>query len=337
MATITQSPEAVATGNYDEPTAPNGLAERNGVNVEEPQNLDTDGNAADKYQEDLQEEHDAAVKKMTDEKDAAAADIKEAKDAANNNGTPSAPADKDTKVSKKPKGGFDATPIPGAPSGYTIKITIHRAQNLPMADLNSLSSDPFVVTQMYTTNITRHKEDPPLRMRTFTVRRDVNPEWDAEWVVANVPATGFKLKCRIYDEDPADHDDRLGNAHILVPSLDENWQGIQEQSFKVKKRMGSKRAYLVQALATGVRIRKHMDGHLVLSIKMLGKTESEDGGRVYTVGPMWWTRHYSPLLGRFLGRKTPGKQGEDGDEEPGKPKTERYKYITLFQPISASF
>jgi C2 domain len=323
MATITQSPDAVVIDKPDKPAA------TNGAKVEEPKNLDTDGNAADKSQEELQVEHDAVAKEETDEKDAAAKETKDAMNVANSNGTPSSPADKQTQGSKKPKGGFDATPIPGAPSGYTIKITIHRAQNLPMADLNSLSSDPYVITQMYTPNITRHKEDPPLRMRTFTVRRDVNPEWNAEWIVGNVPASGFKLKCRIYDEDPADHDDRLGNAHILVPSLDESWQGIQEQSFKVKKRMGSKRAYLVQALATGVRIRKHMDGHLVLSIKMLGKTESEHGGRVYTVGPMWWTRHYSPLLGRFVGRKTPGKQGEDGDEEPGKPKAERYKYVAL--------
>jgi hypothetical protein len=323
MATTMQSPDAVPTSKPDKPAAPND------AKVKEPKNLNTDGNAADKSQEDLQDEHDAIAKKETDEKDAAAAETKEATEGANKNGKPPGPADKDTQGSTKPKGGFDATPIPGAPSGYTIKITIHRAQNLPMADLNSLSSDPYVVTQMYTPNITRHKEDPPLRMRTATVRRDVNPEWNAEWIVANVPASGFKLKCRIYDEDPADHDDRLGNAHILVPSLNESWQGIQEQSFKVKKRMGSKRAYLVQAMATGVRVRKHMNGHLVLSIKMLGKTDSEHGGRVYTIGPMWWTRHYSPLLGRFVGKKTPDKQHEDGDEGPGKPKTERYKYVAL--------
>jgi hypothetical protein len=168
-------------------------------------------------------------------------------------------------------------------------------------------------------------------MRTFTVRRNINPEWNAEWIVANIPASGFKMKCRIYDEDPADHDDRLGNAHVHVGALNENWPGIREQTFKVKKRMGSKRAYLFQALATGVRMRKHMDGHLVLSIEMLGRTETEHGGRLYTVGPMWWTRHYSPMLGRFLGKKTPGASKEaEEDELENKPKAERYKYVHLF-------
>jgi C2 domain len=229
-----------------------------------------------------------------------------------------------SKDEKQPPGGFSAAKIPPAPPGYTIKITIHRAENLPMADINSLSSDPYVDSQLYTSLPTRHKDDPPLTMRTFTIRRCVNPEWRAEWIVANVPANGFRLKCRLYDEDPGDHDDRLGNAHVEVPSLSETWEGFTERSFKIKKRMGSKRAYLAQALAAGTKLRKSMSGHLILSIQMLGKTESSHGGRVYTVGPMFWTKHYSPVLGRIVGKKTPGKESNK-DEEEDKVKTERYK------------
>lgn len=232
--------------------------------------------------------------------------------------------DKSDKKEEEPAGGYDATPIPHAEPGYTVKITIHRAQNLPMADINSLSSDPYVITQMYTSVPTRHKEDPALKHRTFTIRRDTDPEWNDEWVVANVPRSGFKLKCRLYDEDPGDHDDRLGNAHIEVPSVSEKWEGFEERGFKLKKRMGSKRAYLTQAIATGLTIRHAMAGYLVVSIKVLGRTESEHGGRLYTVGPIWYTKHYSPLIGRMLGKKTPGKN-EEGKDEDGKSKPEAYK------------
>jgi len=325
MATATQSNEIEPQPQKIEHVI-NGASKD--AEVSEPSKLNVD----DADSQNKQKEHDEAAAKQVEAKKSAD-DAEDSKP--NDNGSPQAvdgeQKDKkkgDSKPAKKPAGGYDQTPIPQLQTGYTIKITIHNAQNLPMADINSLSSDPYVISQIYTSNITRHKEDPPLKMRTFTVRRNVNPEWNAEWIVANVPASGFKMKCRIYDEDPADHDDRLGNAHIYVPSLDEHWTGIHEKSFKVKKRMGSKRAYLAQALATGIRMRKHMDGHLVLSIEMLGRTESEHGGRVYTVGPMWWTRHYSPLLGRFLGRKTPGASKEaEEDEAEGKPKSERYKYV----------
>lgn len=216
---------------------------------------------------------------------------------------PSLPPKDDESKEKQPAGGFDQTPLPSAPPGYTIKITFHRATNLPMADVNSLSSDPYIIAQLDTDLPTRHKEDPPLRKRTPTIRRSTDPEWNTDWIIANVPASGFKLKARIYDEDPATHDDRLGNAHLHVPSLDEHWAGMDNQAFKVQKRSGSKRAYFVRIFATCIGTAKHMNGLLYISIKMLGRTEDEHGGRVYTVGPNWFVRHYSPLLGRVTGTK----------------------------------
>jgi hypothetical protein len=227
----------------------------------------------------------------------------------------------------QPAGGFDDTPVPKAPPGYTLKFTFHRATNLPMADINSFSSDPYIHAQLYTNLATRHKEDPPLRMRTPTIRRNTEPKWDTEWVVANVPASGFRLKCRIYDEDPADHDDRLGNVTIEVHGLDEQWPGIQKQAYKIKKRMASKRAYIMRGIAVALQKTKHMDGSLFVSVENLGRTKDEDGGRCYTVGPMWYTKHYSPMLGRLAGRKEPS-----ADESPrcarSRRKAERYKYAT---------
>lgn len=223
--------------------------------------------------------------------------------------------DNDGEQEKKdsgPAGGYDATPIPYKPGGYTIKMTIHRASNLPMADLNSLSSDPYVLAEIKADQpATRHKEDPPLRTRTRTIRRSTDPEWNAEWIVANAPSSGFKIKMRVYDEDPADKDDRLGNVHIHVPSINESWPGIKEKSYGIEKRSGSKRAYAIRAVATCFRVAKHMHGDLWLSVELLGKTP-EDGqnGRMYTIGPQWWTRHFSPLLGRLANTHAPDEEKE---------------------------
>ncbi|KAF2435122.1 hypothetical protein EJ08DRAFT_656756 [Tothia fuscella] len=232
---------------------------------------------------------------------------------------------KQQKDDKQPDGGYDSTPIPYAPPGYTVRITFHKAENLPMADINSFSSDPFVVATLSTGLPTRHKEDPPLIWRTPTVRRNVDPEWQQDWIVANIPAAGFRLKCRLYDEDPADHDDRLGNVVITVPSVSEQWEGIRHQQYKIKKRMGSKRAYLMRAIAVCLKTAHDMSGYLYLSVEVLGRTETDEGGRAYTVGPMWWTKHFSPLLGRIAGRKEPGEDNESNHTCKSK-KAERYNF-----------
>ncbi|KAK5687807.1 hypothetical protein LTR17_026744 [Elasticomyces elasticus] len=226
------------------------------------------------------------------------------------NGPPQHPEQKPTEDG--PAGGFDATPIPPRPAGYTLKITIHRATNLPMADLNSFSSDPYVLAQIDTDTPTRHKEDPPVRHRTQTIRQNTEPVWNDEWIVANVPASGMKLKLRVYDEDPADKDDRLGNVHVHVDRIGDDWAGLREQSYEMKARMASKRAYLIRMAAVCMRTSKHLRGNLFVSIENLGRTQQDgQNGRIYTVGPCRWVRHYDPILGRIMGMKEPD---EDGDE-----------------------
>jgi hypothetical protein len=243
------------------------------------------------------------------------------------NQEPPKPQKTDTGGSKKkgPEGGFDDTPVPRAPPGYTVKFTFHRANNLPLADINTLSADPFIMAELTTNLPKRHQEDPPLMLRTPTVRQNTNPVWNCEWIVANVPASGFKLKCRIYDEDPADHDDRLGNVHVVSSSVNEQWGGIKDAEYPIKKRMVSKRAWLLRAIAVCFRKVEHMNGTLNVSVEVLGKTGDENGGRVYTIGPQFWIRHYSPLLGRLLGQKEPNEPGEV-DKRSGKPKPEKYNF-----------
>lgn len=204
---------------------------------------------------------------------------------------------------KGPAGGYDATPIPKAPPGYTVRITFHRAEQLPMADLATLSSDPYIQAELRTSLQTRHKEDPNLRFRTHTIWRSTKPEWDEDWIIAHVPADGFKLKLRIYDEDSTDRDDRLGNVHINVDSISDKWEGIHNQKFRILKRSGSWRAYLLRAIAVGTKQVHHMHGSMFVSIEVLGKSEGNDGGRAYTVGRNYWCKHYSPLLGRITGTK----------------------------------
>jgi len=100
-----------------------------------------------------------------------------------------------------PPGGYDKTPIPTARDGYTVRFTIHRAESLPVSDLSTRSSDPFVTATLTSDLPKRHKEDPDMVLRTRTIHKSVDPEWNAEWIVAGVPSSGFRLKCRIYDED----------------------------------------------------------------------------------------------------------------------------------------
>lgn len=226
-----------------------------------------------------------------------------------------AKAEKHGKGKKKddgaqPAGGFDDTAIPRAPPGFNVKFTFHRASKLPMADINTMSSDPYVLATLTTSLPPRHKQDPPMTFRTPTVRRNCDPVWNSEWIVANVPANGFALKARIYDEDPADHDDRLGNVHVYVDSLTNNFGGIREQSYKIKKRMGSKRAYFIRGCAAMFNRGIHMSGELFISVEVLGKTDTDNGGRLWTVGPCNWSQHLSPMVGRLAGTKEPGKDGK---------------------------
>lgn len=221
----------------------------------------------------------------------------------------------------QPAGGFDGTPIPHAPPGYTLHFTFHRGDNLPFADFGSFSSDPYVKAQLIVNLPQRHKQDPGLFFRTPTVRKNTNPVWNSEWIVANVPATGFELKCHLFDEDAADHDDKLGNAYVKVDSIRDDWPGIQEEKFKVKKRMGSKRVYIFGNLAAMASRRLDPSSYVVVSVQCLGKTPGKDGGQIFTLGPNYWFKHQSPLIGGLAGTKDEIQKGVNG-----KKAVSRYKY-----------
>ena len=89
--------------------------------------------------------------------------------------------------------------------------------------------------------------------------------------------------------------------------------------------MVSKRAYALRAMAVCFGKAQHMNGTLNVSVQVLGRTEDDNGGRAYTIGPQFWIRHYSPLLGRLLGQKEPNNDGQVS-RRSGKQKPEKYNF-----------
>ncbi len=217
-----------------------------------------------------------------------------------------------TKSKRRPRGGFDSTKLPDAPQGYTVRFTFHSASNLAPGDLHTASSDPFLHATLKVAGLKRHKEDPDLTHRTRTVRRTLEPEWNESWTVANVPPTGFTLKCRLYDEDSPDKNDRLGNVTIRIPRLFQDWEGIPPpgRTFEGKKRVMSKRAYVLKAVTDVFHAHSHMSPLLTLSIELLGPSDPPHG-HMYTVGPASWVQHVSPMIGRLAGTKV--DKDKDGE------------------------
>jgi hypothetical protein len=225
---------------------------------------------------------------------------------------------KKIKTKTNPPGGFDPTQLPDAPPGYTLKFIFHKAINLPAADIATVSSDPFIHATLRAPVPKRHREDPDLTHRTRTLRKCTNPVWDEEWIVANVPQGGFLLKCRIYDEDYPDNDDRLGNVTVRVPRIDEHWKGFPPpgQEFVVKKRAGSTTAYALKACASILSTQVKLTPSLFLSIQVLGRSEPPHA-QMYTVGPTTWIKHFSPMIGRLTGTKVNRHEHHDVQSEKG--------------------
>lgn len=240
-----------------------------------------------------------------------------------------------TMKTKGPPGGFDNTPLPDAPQGYTVRFIFHHAVNLPPADIHNASSDPFLSATLKAANPKRHKSDPDLVHRTPTLRRTTEPKWDDQWIVSNVPPSGFTLKCRMYDEDFPDGDDRLGNVTIRVPSLYDDWKGIPPpgREYLAKKRMISKRAFIFKGVSSVISMNFDMTPRLCISMVILGKS-NPPYAQMCTLGPTTWIKHFSPMIGRLTGTKVNADNGSTrassspnpGQENHGEKKTQKYDF-----------
>ena len=175
---------------------------------------------------------------------------------------------------------------------YTCKITFVKVTSVPVADLHDLSCDTYLQATLSTDVSTSQHDIIPqtLTYRTHTCRRTLNPEFNASWIVAGIPASGFLLSIKLRDEDPGNYDDDLGKTVLLLPNagegtLSEGWRS-GDREYKVHKRKGSILSKVFTCIA---RVLTRGDiGHRVrlwVRAEVLGKSENQDDRRLYTVGP----------------------------------------------------
>jgi hypothetical protein len=179
---------------------------------------------------------------------------------------------------------------------YTCEISILRATQVAVGDINTLSSDPYVLASIEANpgfNTDHELPVQKLTYRTNTVRRTLDPEWNCKWIVSGIPESGFTLTLKLADEDPGQclSDDKLGTALLRVPELgaklSEGWEA-EERAYKVEKRKGDMGAHLATYLA-GM-ISRGKVGHqtrIWVGVRVLGKARerSEEQHKIYTVGP----------------------------------------------------
>eukprot|EP01087_Luapelamoeba_hula_P016076 TRINITY_DN490_c1_g1_i1.p1 TRINITY_DN490_c1_g1~~TRINITY_DN490_c1_g1_i1.p1 ORF type:complete len:846 (+),score=164.26 TRINITY_DN490_c1_g1_i1:170-2707(+) len=236
---------------------------------------------------------------------------------------------------EQPEGGYDPTSFPDVPHGYTLLFTFHSGHNLPLADspldlhthhhplrgpldLLTNNCDPYLYVHLKTDTPTRHPElDSKLRIRTPTIQRCTNPVWEHRWEVGGVPASGFKLKVRVYDEDRDSRDDRIGSTAFSVDHIDEQWAGIDHGEYELSKKKMDKVALLTNVALSLAAMKNPRDswGSIKVSVRLVGKTMGKKGRPPFTIGPCHWSQHYSPFVGRITGTL-------DGDQ-----KRQRESYV----------
>lgn len=183
-------------------------------------------------------------------------------------------------------------------SRYTVEITIHRAQHVPVGDISNFSSDPYIYATLYPQNPNRGKPDDSLQRQTLeycthTVRSNLEPIFNCRWIVSGIPESGFVLKLRLRDEDPGQflRDDTLGKGVLLIPGPGERLgegQEFLENECKIEKRKGTIRSHVSTYFARV--ISRGGIGHHTrawVSVKVVGKSKilKDDPNRIYTLGP----------------------------------------------------
>ena len=175
---------------------------------------------------------------------------------------------------------------------YTVLITFHGAQNVPVADLGHLSCDPYIEATIVVPAYAQDSpSDPPLRWRTPTVHSSRDPTWDTHWAFSAVPQSGFILEMRLLDEDRK-RDDRLGLAEVHFDGgmMHEGFV-VENSAYKVQKRKGSIQPWAqtyAAALFPGQKLRKH--SRVTISARILGKCPNTVGRKPYTIGPSAYSK-----------------------------------------------
>lgn len=110
---------------------------------------------------------------------------------------------------------------------FTLKIFLHSAENVPVADFTK--SDPYFKIFLSSKRIATTK----------VIHRNLNPVWDEAFPV-KLPTTHCEIKFELYDEDPSQNDDFLGDFSIDLSQLQSGKQRYElkkanlNQNFAVK-------------------------------------------------------------------------------------------------------
>lgn len=158
----------------------------------------------------------------------------------------------------------------------------------PTGDIHTLSIDPFIHAELHVPTQPRARDDPPLTFRTPTIRQNRDPDWNAEWIVSGIPSEGFLLKMKVKDEDPSTRDDSAGHAvaDFRKAGVVTDEFAISEATFDIKKRRASPQVYVQTYVASILpRIRMSIHGHVIISIRVVGRAPDQNHKSAYTVGP----------------------------------------------------
>ncbi|CAE7059242.1 unnamed protein product [Rhizoctonia solani] len=207
---------------------------------------------------------------------------------------------------------------------YDLEITFHSAHALPVSDVPSLSADPYILASLRVPSYAGREDPgpPPLTFRTRTIHRNRNPDWGSEvWRVGGIPGAGCVLRIAVRDEDGGKKDDRLGEARVSFlgrepvkdgeRSAEQDWGRIREglnverREAAIKKRRGGARAFVSTYITAAIsRAVSRHGGNVVISVKVLGLSQNQKDRRPYTLGPHYYSIHFSPLLGKIIGTRS---------------------------------
>ncbi|CUA77978.1 hypothetical protein RSOLAG22IIIB_06898 [Rhizoctonia solani] len=207
---------------------------------------------------------------------------------------------------------------------YDLEITFHSAHALPVSDVPSLSADPYILASLRVPSYASREDPgpPPLIFRTRTIHRTRDPEWGNEvWRVGGIPGAGFVLRVAVRDEDGVKKDDRLGEARVSFLGHEPARKGersaeqdlgrvreglnVERIEASLKKRRGGARAFVSTYITAAIsRAVSRHGGNVVISVKVLGLSQNQKDRRPYTLGPHYYSLHFSPLLGKMIGTKS---------------------------------
>ena len=184
---------------------------------------------------------------------------------------------------KDNEGEFEFPPGPR----YTLHITFRSGRHLPVGDLATRSSDPYIISTLRFPN----SGVPKLHRRTSTIQTTLEPVWNEQWTVSNVPVTGVELKLKVMDEDTHNHDDKLGVARIYTGQLDRSEADlVYLEILKPSKGVwsGAKRA-----MASGCGPDSSNKAEVEFSIRVEQMDRPDESlQRAYTLAPNWYSRQF---------------------------------------------